>query len=266
MHNSRNRAQMESQSGMIDTDDCISYRPASLQQKLRQVTAIQKHRIARQRDEVIEGMLEQMEISRVKLKEAARNLKLHRQKYQRTKVSSLAEELIHNGPVIVPYSPTQDGIVVAIPDEPVSTEFQNYDPNRDVIVDRYPFTLQVKTDNCEEARFTPKHLCDGLRQAVEDVKLPFAAEFVSNSFSPETWADLVTLNHKCDRVAGHQKNSDGSCSFQLCMYILRLRDEVQPLPERPRFDDALRASRQAREALAALSDSLAQQEPPATTE
>lgn len=257
---------MESQPGMIDIDDCTSYRPASLQQKLRQVMAIQQHRIARQRNEVIEGMLEQMEISRRRLKVEARSLKLHRQKYQRTKVSSLAEELIHNGPVIVPYSPTQDGIVVAIPDEPVSTEFQNYDPNRDVIVDRYPFTLQVKTDNCEEARFKPRHLCDGLRHSVQDARLPFDVEVMSDSFSLETWADLVTLNHKCDRVAGHQKNSDGSCSFQLCMYVLRLRDEVQPPPERPRFDDALRAARQAREALVALSDSLVQQEPPATTE
>lgn len=257
---------MDSQSSAIIDDSIVVYRPESLQQKLRRVTAIQRHRIARQRDEVIEGMLEQMEISRVKLKEAARNLKLHRRKYQRTQVSSLAEELMHNGPVIVPYSPTQDGIVVAMPDKPVSTEFQNYDPNCDLIVDRYPFKLQVKTDNCEEARFKPKHLCGGLHQAVEDAKLPFAAEFVSNSFSPETWADLVTLNHKCDRVAEHQKNSDGSCSFQLYMYVLRLRDEVQPPPERPRFDDALRAARQAREALVALSDSLVQQEPPATTE
>lgn len=251
---------------MSNSDEFTTYRPASLQQKLRQLTAIQQHRITRQKNEAIEELLAQTEDSRRKLKKAARRLKACRRKYLHTKVSSLAEELMHNESVIVPYIPSQDGIVTALPNLPVSTELQDCDPKRDVVVDRYPFMLQVKSDNCEEARFDPTQLCNQLRQSIEKANFAFPADVVSDSFSLDSWADLVTINHKCNRVAAHLKNSDGSCSFQLVMYVIRLRGEVQPPPEAPRFDDALRAARQARESVTNLFDVLLQQQAPATTE
>lgn len=213
--------------------------PISVDHKLRMILAASKVKTKEKRRVQLAMSNEMIQMALVELKRARRQLKVATKRAASFEVSNLAEELLTHRTVVVPSCSSQiDGLFICRAGDEAPEE---YNPNQHVRVDYSTIHIRLRTQDCASKRkFAIEDLKTAVGFAVQDGEI---AGYFSQSMPWSVWADLVTINHNCDKVSDHQKVSPYGCAFSVPLYVLKLRDEFHPSPERPSLDQALKETR-----------------------